>query len=65
MATSPLPSRGPKSGRNCYITPAFLGVSTIGDKIGSRYITPAFSGVPTVGRHEQETKRCLFSMQEW
>ena len=29
------------------------------------YITPAFLGFPIVGRHEQETKRCLFSMEEW
>ena len=36
-----------------------------GDKIKSGYITPAFLGFPIVGRHEQETKRCLFSMQEW
>ena len=27
--------------------------------------TPCFSGFPIVGRHEQETKRCLFSMQQW
>ena len=26
VATSPLPSRGHKTGRNCYITPAFLGI---------------------------------------
>ena len=36
-----------------------------GDKIKSGYITPAFLGLPIAGRHEQETKRCLFSMQEW
>ena len=26
VATSPLPSRGPKRGRKCYVTPGFLGV---------------------------------------
>ena len=26
VATSPLPSRGPKRGRKCYVTPAFSGV---------------------------------------
>ena len=26
VAASPLPSRGPKRGRNCYVTPAFSGV---------------------------------------
>ena len=31
----------------------------------SGYITPAFLGFPMAGRHEQETKRCLFSIQEW
>ena len=31
---------GPKSGRNCYITPASSGVPNKGDKIRSDYITP-------------------------
>ena len=35
MATSPLSSRGPTSGRNCYVTPAFSGVPNKGDKIKS------------------------------
>ena len=26
LAASPLPSRGPKTGRKCYLTPAFSGV---------------------------------------
>ena len=30
VAASPLPSRGPKRGRKCYITPAFSGVPNIG-----------------------------------
>ena len=33
LATSPLSSRGPKRGRKCYITPAFSGVPSKGDKI--------------------------------
>ena len=33
MATSTLPSQGPKRGRKCYITPAFSGVPYKGDKI--------------------------------
>ena len=38
--------RGPKRGRNCYITPALPGVhnAKIGVKIRSGYLTPAFSG---------------------
>ena len=44
VTTSPLPSRGPTSGRKSYITPAFLGVPKKGDKIKSGYITPTFSG---------------------
>ena len=46
MATSPLPSLGPKRGQNCYVSPAFLGVPNAkrGDKIRSEYLTPAFSG---------------------
>ena len=47
LATSPVPSRG---------------VPIVG-KDQSGYITPAFSGFPIVGKHEQETKPCLFTMQ--
>ena len=49
VATSPLPSRGPTGGRNCYLTLAFLGVSGRGDKIKSGYITLAVSVVPRRG----------------
>ena len=57
VAASPLPSQGPKTGRKCYVSPAFLGVPnakrgeqnqewspTKGEKIGSGCLTPAFSG---------------------
>ena len=46
MATSPLPSRGPKTGRKCYITPAISRVPNAkhGEKIRSGYLTLAFSG---------------------
>ena len=47
-----------------YIIAAFSGVPTAG-KDQSGYANLAFSGVPIVGQHEQETKRCLFSMLEW
>ena len=62
LATSLLPSRGPKRGRKCYATPAFPGVPkqrgikselassplpSWGPKGGRNcYVTPAFSGVP-------------------
>ena len=63
LATSPLPSRGPTSGWNCYVRPAFSGVPTTWDKIRigyllpslgptsgrNCYVTPAFSGVPRIG----------------
>ena len=55
-ATSPLPSRGPKGGRKCYVTPAFSAIPntkrgeqnrkwspTKGNKIRSDYLTLAFS----------------------
>ena len=32
LATSSLPSRGPTSGRECYVTPAFSGSPTKGTK---------------------------------
>ena len=46
LATSPLPSRGPKRGRNCYATLAFSGVPNPrrGDEIRRGSLTPAFSG---------------------
>ena len=43
VATSFLPCRGPKRGRNCYATLAFSGVPNKRDKITSGYLTPAFS----------------------
>ena len=56
VAAPPLPSRGPKRGRKCYVNPAFSGVPyrrgrkqkwpTKGRKC---YVTPAFSGVPKQG----------------
>ena len=46
MPTSTLPSRGPTSGRNCYVTPAFPGVPNAKrrEKIRSGHLTPAFLG---------------------
>ena len=69
LAASPLPSRGPTSGHNYYVTPACSGVPNKGDKfriatspLPSRgptsgrncYITPTFSGVPNKGRTNSE-----------
>ena len=44
MAASTVPSRGPKTGRNCYVTCAFSGVPNTmrGEKIRSGYLTPTF-----------------------
>ena len=44
MAALPLPSRGPKRGRKCYITPTFSGVPNKGSKIRNGCLTPAFLG---------------------
>ena len=46
LAASPLPSPGPKNGRNCYATPAFSGVPNAkrGDGIRIGCLTRAFSG---------------------
>ena len=51
LATSPLPSQGPRGGRKCYVTPAFSGVPNAKrrEKFRSGYLTPAFWG-PTKGR---------------
>ena len=44
LATSPLPSWGPASGHNCYVTPALPVVPNKGNKIRIGTITSAFSG---------------------
>ena len=46
MATTPLPSLGPKRGGNCYVTPTFTGIPNAkrGKKIRSGYLTRAFLG---------------------
>ena len=46
VASSPLPSRGPKRGRNCHVAPAFTGIPNAkrGEKFRSGYLTLAFSG---------------------
>ena len=41
---SPLPSRGPRNGRICYVTPMFSCVLEGGDKIRSGNTTVGFSG---------------------
>ena len=51
MATSPLPSRGLKRGRKCYITPAFLGIPNIGDKNKKWLPHPCLLGGPKEGRN--------------
>ena len=43
LATSPVPSRGPESGRNCYVTPAFSVLPTTRNKIRIGHITHVFS----------------------
>ena len=79
-ATSPPHSRGSPTPsarskiRRGYLTRAFSavpkqkGTKSEGPrkraKIKSGYITPTFLGFPIAGRREQETKWCLFSMQE-
>ena len=49
MATSTVPSRGPKQGQNSYVTPAFSAVPNAkrGEKIRSGYLHPAFSWAKT------------------
>ena len=44
VLASPLPSRGLKRGRKCYVTIAFLGVPNAkrGDNITKGYLRPAF-----------------------
>ena len=64
LAPSTLPFRGPKSGRKCYITPAFSGVPYKGDKIkaspkeGGNATSPLHSrGSPTKGTKSKNKKK--------
>ena len=59
VAASPLPSRGPKRGRKCYVTPAFSGSPTpsMGSKIKSGCLTPAFSRAQK--RAEMQRHPCI------
>ena len=59
VATSPLPSWGPKRGRKCYVTLAFSWVPNKGDKIRSGYRTPAFSGVTSKIWHIPNAQEAL------
>ena len=45
MVTSPVPSRGPRRGGTCYVTPAFSEVPNAKrrEKFRSGYLTPVFS----------------------
>ena len=61
MASSTLPSREAKSGRNSYATRAFLGVPRRGDNISSGHITHAFSRVPIVGKDQNGYMTLAFS----
>ena len=68
VVASPLPCRGPKRGRKCYVTPAFSGIPNKGDQdqmwlphpclLGPKrprkcYNTPTISGIPNAKRGEQ------------
>ena len=45
MGASPLPSMGPTSGQNCYVTPRISGIPNgkRGETVKSGCLTPAFS----------------------
>ena len=59
VASSPVPSRGPKSGGKCYVTPPFLGVPNAkrGEQNETGYLTPAFSGAQK--RAKMLSKPCI------
>ena len=49
VAAPPLPSRGPKKGRKCYITTAFSGVTNKGEQNQKRLPHPCLLGGPKQG----------------
>ena len=49
MAASPLPSRGPKRGRKCYVTPAFSGIPNTGGQNLKWVPHPCLLGGPKDG----------------
>ena len=50
VAASPLPSRGPKGGRRCYVTPAFSGVPNKQERNQKWLPHPCLLGGPKEGR---------------
>ena len=61
VASSPLPSRGPKRGRKGYLTATCSGVPNKGEKIKSGCLNPAFSG-PKRGRNCDTILRCQVTL---
>ena len=53
LAASPLPSPGPTSGRNRYVTPAFSAVPKQGNEIRIGYLTPAMGRIATSPLHSR------------
>ena len=51
VATSPLPSRGPKRGRKCYVTPAFSGINNKGEQNENWLPHHCLLGGPKEGRN--------------
>ena len=49
LAASAMPSRGPKSGRKCYVTPAFSGVPNKGEQNQNSLPQPCLLGGPKAG----------------
>ena len=51
MAASPLPSRGPKRGRNCDVTPAFSGSPNKGTKSEVKTDARGNNHAPNISKH--------------
>ena len=51
VATSPLPSWGPKRGRKCYVNPAFLGIPNKGEQNQNWLLQPCLLGGPKEGEN--------------
>ena len=49
VATSALPSWGPKGGRKCYVTPTFLGIPNKGEQNHKWLLDPCLLGGPKEG----------------
>ena len=65
LVASAMPSRGPKSGRKCYVSPTFLGVPNKGEQNQDCLLQPCLLGGPKVGGSSMSPLHSRGSPTKW